>query len=83
MGDGLSRCGEPGLGGDTIQSFVISYWCIVFVEMTTAHRLSHRKRGEHRRNGQRFRRWLEFFLFAAGFVLLSLLGIYLGINYHH
>jgi len=51
--------------------------------MTTAHRLSHRKRGEHRRNGQRFRRWLEFFLFAAGFVLLSLLGIYLGINYHH
>jgi hypothetical protein len=51
--------------------------------MTTTRHLPHRKRGTHRRNNQPFRRWLEFVLFAAGFVLLSLLGIYLGINYHH
>jgi len=41
------------------------------------------KRPKHRRKRLRLKQVVQLALFALGFLILSLAGIYLGVNYKH
>jgi len=54
---------------------IVLYWGTVFA--------SGMKRPKHRRKRLRLKQVVQLALFALGFLILSLAGIYLGVNYKH